>query len=161
MPILERGQAIALVVPGVLVAADADQRLFQEMHDGGQDLLALETAPGEMPLDRASDGRQALREGEHAMVFGAVAHVAKARVIAILLAPFRITARRLDVAIGPGAYPYLDPGRRNGQRLDALQGCRIAYPGVLCRDILEPLAAPQSTNAWPVVADVSQARMFC
>ncbi len=39
VPVLQRGQAIAVVVPGVIVIPYADQRGLQEMHDGCQNFF--------------------------------------------------------------------------------------------------------------------------
>ena len=53
--------------------------------------------------------------------FGAFAHFAKARVIAVLLAALRVAPRRLNVAIGEGTYPDFRPCWRDRERLDPLQ----------------------------------------
>ena len=87
----------------------------------------VDRAQGEARLVRAADRRQAVGEGQHVMVFGALAHLPEARVIAVLLAATRIAAGGLDMTVGLRADPHICPGRGNGKRLDALEGRSIRF----------------------------------
>ena len=120
VPVLQRGQAVALVLLGVLVAADADEGGFQQLHDGGQHFLPRQAAQREVIVHLFADSGQAFRESQHVMVFRALAHFAKARMVAVLLASLCIAPGRLDMAVRPRADPHVGPGGRNGKRLDAL-----------------------------------------
>ena len=55
-----------------------------------------------MLLDLLTDGGQRVSEGDDMLVLRAFTHLAEGRVIAVLLASFRIAPRRLDVAIDEG-----------------------------------------------------------
>ena len=46
------------------------------------------------------------------LVFGAFAHFAETRMVAVLLAALRVAPRRLNVAIREGAYPDFGPRGR-------------------------------------------------
>jgi hypothetical protein len=74
-----------------------------------------------MLLDFFPDGRQSVREGDNMLVLGAFAYLTKAHVISVLLAAFRVSPGRLNVAIGEKAYPDVRPRRRNRERLDPLE----------------------------------------
>ena len=73
-------------------------------------------------------------------VLGAFAHLAEASVIAILLAPFRVAPRRLNVAIGEGTYPDLRPCGRDRERLDPFQDILFSQLRAVC---------PYIANACP------------
>ena len=120
--VLEGGQAIALVLLGVFVAADPDEGRLQKIDDGGENLLTRQAAQSQMLSDLLADIRQALGEVQHVMVLGALADLPKARMITVLFAPSGVAARGLDVPIRFRADPNIGPGRRDGERLDALQG---------------------------------------
>jgi hypothetical protein len=74
-----------------------------------------------MLLDFFPDGRQSVREGDNMLVLGAFAYLTKAHVISVLLAAFRVSPGRLNVANGEKAYPDVRPRRRNRERLDPLE----------------------------------------
>src|SRR5215813_3797725 len=62
------------------------------------------------------------------LVLRAFSHLAEARVIAILLPPFCVAARGLDVTIGKRANPHIGPGGWDRERLDSLQHVRLGEP---------------------------------
>jgi hypothetical protein len=66
------------------------------------------------------DCRQGIGESDDVFIFGALAHLAKNCVIAILFAALGVASRRLNVTIGKWAYPNIRPRRRYCQSLDAL-----------------------------------------
>ena len=96
-----------------------------------QHLLARQAgaAPGRASTRSRMRGR-ARGEGEHAVVLGLVAHLAPARVVAVLLAPARVAAGGLDVAGRMGRSRR--PSRPAGSRA---RGCARASPrrGSSCR----------------------------
>jgi len=58
-----------------------------------------------MLLDFLADRGQRVGEGDDMFVLRAFTYFAEARVVAVLLASFRVAPRRLNVATREGAYP--------------------------------------------------------
>jgi hypothetical protein len=155
--VLERGQAVAPVLLRIVVVADPDQRGLEEVHDGGEDLLARKAAQRHVLAHPGANRRQPFREDQQVLVFGALAQLAEARVIAVLLAPARIAPRRLDVAVRRGTDPHVGPGRGNGKGSDPLEHMAIAE-----RDTFGPQVGKAPAGLLPaqpgmVVGDVAQA----
>ena len=63
-----------------------------------------------MVANLRADGRKSLGELHHMFVIGAFAEPSKAAMIAILLAPFGVATRRLDVTVRRWANPDVGPG---------------------------------------------------
>jgi hypothetical protein len=80
------------------------------MNDGGNDFLSREASKGHVLADLRADGRKSLGELHHMFVFGALADFSKTPMVAILLAPFGIATRRLDVTVRRRADPDVGPG---------------------------------------------------
>src|SRR5207244_11840452 len=76
VPPAQGRQAERAVLARVLVVADADQRLVEEHHDGGEDLAPGEVARAQVALDALADLGKDLAELEHAVELGLVARVA-------------------------------------------------------------------------------------
>ena len=124
--VAQGGQAEGVVLLGVLLVADADQRRLEELDDGRQHLLAPQAALRQVALDPLADLRQRVAEGDHAAELGLVADLPPVGVVAVLLAPPGVAAGRLQMAVRAGADPDVGPGRRDGQLADALQGLLVA-----------------------------------
>ena len=91
--VLKSGQTVALVLLHVVVVSDPDERRLQKMNDGCQNLFARQSAQGHMVLHFLTDARQRVGEGNDMLVLRAFAHLTEARVVAVLLAPFRVAPR--------------------------------------------------------------------
>jgi hypothetical protein len=74
-----------------------------------------------MLLDFLADRGQRVGEGDDMLVLRAFTYFAEARVVAVLLASFRVAPRRLNVAIREGAYPDFGPRGRDRERFDPFQ----------------------------------------
>ena len=85
------------------------------MHDGCQHFLPRQPAQSHVLAHFLPDGGKRVREGNDMLVLRAFPHLAEARVIAVLLAAFRVPARGLDVAVSERANPDVGPGRRDCQ----------------------------------------------
>ncbi len=155
--VAHRRQAERVVLPGVLLVADADQRLLQELDDRRQDLLARQAGPRQVAVSALADAGQRLPEGEHPLVLRLVAHLAPARVVAVLLAPLGVTPGRLEVAQRIGADPDVGVGRRDAERLDPRQLPRVADRPAVEADVTEALARALAADAGRGVGDVVQA----
>ena len=97
--VAQRRQPEALVRFRVFGVADADQRHFHQADDRRQNLFARQAAALQIGLDAGADQRQDAGEGQQLGVFRLVAHLAPARMIAVLLAPLRVAAGRLQMAV--------------------------------------------------------------
>src|SRR5262249_49011790 len=106
------------VLPDVLFVANANQCLLQQANDGGEDLLAWQSRSPEIRFGPAANARQHFREVDQPSVLHFVSDVTPARVIPILLAPFRVAAGPRQMTRGIRADPDVGPGRRTRQRLD-------------------------------------------
>jgi hypothetical protein len=120
------GQAEGLVGARIFLIADTHHRQLQQVHDGGQHFFAGQ-ARQLHARDGGADGGQGVAKAEHALVLDVVAHLAPARMVAVLLAAPRIAARRLHVAVRARTDPHIGPGGRNGQCLDARQDVVVAH----------------------------------
>jgi hypothetical protein len=89
--------------------------------DGRQHLFARQSAQAHMLLDFLADRGQRVGEGDDMLVLRAFTYFAEARVVAVLLASFRVAPRRLNVAIREGAYPDFGPRGRDRERFDPFQ----------------------------------------
>jgi len=114
-------QAKRFVVLRVLLVAHTDQRLLEQLHDGGEHLFPRKPAAPQIPFGVRANATQRARERDQALVFHVVTDLAPAWVIAILLASARVAADRLNVPERVGADPHLRPGRRDHQCLDSME----------------------------------------
>src|SRR5688572_29975509 len=105
MTIPHRREPERLVLPGVLVVADADEGCLQQANDGGDDLFPGEAVLAQILIDALANARQRAPERDHVLVFRLVADLPPFGVIAVLLATARIAAGGLDVAVRRGADP--------------------------------------------------------
>src|SRR4029079_12235710 len=95
--VAEGGEAKGLIAAGILVVADADQRLLEHADGGSTDHVAAQRAPPEITVDAPAEPRQPGRKFEDVLELGLVAPGAPVRVIDILLTVARIAAGRLDM----------------------------------------------------------------
>src|SRR5262249_3835358 len=158
VPVLKSGQAVAVVLLRRVVVADADKRRLQKMNDGCQNLFARQAAQRHVLLHFLTDARQRVGEGNDMFVLSAFTHLAKAHVIAVLLAALRVAARRLNVAIGERAYPDIRPGRRNCERFDPLQHILFRELGAVGPRVGKSSPRLLAAYARSSVGDVSQTR---
>src|SRR4029078_318562 len=89
----ERRQPERAVGARVLVVADANERLLEQLDDEREDLVARQARAPEILGRPPPDRRQRLREADHAVVLRVVANRAPARMIAVLLASARVAPR--------------------------------------------------------------------
>src|SRR5687768_11511683 len=83
----------------LLLLADADVLAVEQMDDGGEHGVPIELAAAKVLFDPAPQPRELLAEFEQAFVLGRFPLLAESGVIAILLAPARIDAGRLQVSV--------------------------------------------------------------
>src|SRR5947209_7703092 len=120
-------QAERAILAGILFVANAQSSRVKQPYYRRQHLLMWQTRQLQVPGNTCADLGQRLTEGNHATIFRLVAHLAPAGMVAILLTSFRVTSSRLNVSIWPRAYPYMGPGRWNGERANTFQFFAVVY----------------------------------
>src|SRR5690606_25133523 len=119
-------QPVGAVAARITRVADADQRGFEQHHHQGHDLFARHAGKRQMLFQTGAQPWQGLAELEHALILVAVPDFSPAEVVAILLAPARITPGCLQVALRIRTDPYICIRWRNRQLVDSLDYLRIA-----------------------------------
>ena len=102
MPIAKRRQAERSVGARVFDVADANERLFEKLHDNRDHFLPAQGHAAQILRDTAADAWQRARKRHHARILCLMAHFFPSRVIAVLLAAARVAARRLQVRFRVG-----------------------------------------------------------
>ena len=120
MAAAQRGRAEAGVVAGIFLIADADMLLVEQANDRGEHGVAVQFAALEIGFDAAAQLGQRGAEFARAFIFGSVLPGAVIGVIAILLAPARILAGRLDMAVWIGAEPGVGVSRGQSDGVQAV-----------------------------------------
>ena len=159
--VFERRQAIAVVLLGIVVVPDANERGFQKMDDGGEDLLARKTAAA--PCARVTFARtpgSALGKCDHVFVLGTLAHLTEPWLVAVLLAALGIPTGGLDVPFRKRADPDISPGRRDGKRPDPPENVRLREPGAVSAGVGETFAGFSAADAGARIIDVPQGRLI-
>ncbi|MDZ4797687.1 MAG: hypothetical protein SGI92_05955 [Bryobacteraceae bacterium] len=100
---------------------------FEQFDDGGDHLFARQTGEAEVGFHAIANGGEGFAEGEHAAELGLVSLMAVGRVVAILLAAFRVAADGLEVALRVATNPDAGPGWWDDERADALQGWLVTH----------------------------------
>ncbi len=77
--------------------------------------------------------------------------------VAVLLAPARIAAGGLDVAVRIGADPHVGVGGRDGQGADAVDGGGVPHRLAVRPDVVEAQLGGDAADARIVIGDVGQA----
>jgi len=121
------------------------------------DLLARQAGQRQVAAQPSPQPGQRLPERDQAHELAAIAEDAPARVVAILLAPPRVAAGRLQVTARIAADPHLGVGRRHRQRADARQLCGVADPCAVGIEVDEARPAAPAADTGRVVAHVDQA----
>src|SRR5437016_5474859 len=89
-------------------------------------------------------------------VFGFIPHLAKMRVITILLSTAVITASRLQMAFRVRANPDFGPGRGNGQRSDPSENFGLMDQLSGWQTVAKHFPGRFPADAGQVIADVAQ-----
>ncbi|VWC30193.1 hypothetical protein BPS26883_06363 [Burkholderia pseudomultivorans] len=156
MPLAQRRQPVRLVLARVFRVADARERRVEQPDDRRDDLLARHAGPREVARDAGADTRQRERERGHSRILVRVARRSPLRVIAVLLAPARVAAGRLQMAARVRADPDVGVRGRNRERVDSRDLVRIADPLAVLRVIREAVAHATTRVARLPVVDVTQ-----
>nr|GFB47739.1 hypothetical protein [Tanacetum cinerariifolium] len=160
-------------VPLTVVVQVLEQVLAGQFHAALDDVRQAPVSDAEPVLDPAFAAKlevnlaafnvhllahfgQRLAEGNHPRVFVLVADLAPARMVAILLAPTCIAAGGLQVALAVSADPHVGVGRRDHQRIDALDLVLVADTLAVGVEIGKFAAQDLAAEARLAVIDVVQ-----
>src|SRR5262249_60703256 len=95
---------------------------------GGQGPFAREAAEAHVVGQPWGDWLEKVGKCDGIFVFGAFAHLAEARVVAILLAAPGIAPGGLNMSVGKRADPDVGPCRWDGERLDPPENVSLGQP---------------------------------
>ena len=155
--VAHRRQTERMIVAGVLLVADPDQRLLEQLHDRREHLLPRQPRLLQIGARAASNAWKHPRERHEAFVLGFVTRLTPARMVAVLFASARVAARRLNVAAGVGTDPHVRPRRRDDDRSDSLEFGATGNRAPVGSDVAKSVPAPEPADAWcAVVVDVAK-----
>src|SRR5688572_21644272 len=117
--VAQRGQPERVILPRILLVADANETALEQLHERRQHLLARQTRPRQVGACPSPEGRQRTRERLHTIELRLVTCRAPVGVIPVLLALLRIPTGRLQVATRVWTDPHIRPRRRDRKRADA------------------------------------------
>ena len=148
-----------VVGPGVFLVADAHRACVSSRRTMAASTFSRgRPRRGEILLDLRADARQHAAEQQHLAVLRLVAHLAPARMVAVLLAPARIAPDRLQMAVGMAADPDILIGRRDRQLADAGQRFLIGDAAAVGHAIAEAALGAHPRDARPAIGDIAQLR---
>ena len=157
MMIAKRRQTERAIGLGVFLVPDANARGLQQPHDAGQHLLVGNAFLFEIAtLCVLPNPRQHFGKVNHPFVFILIARFSPVLVIQILLSPFRVPAGRLDVAVGKGTNPNIDPRRRNHKRRNSIQRLLIVDRLAANAQINKTPASVPALEAWLSIVNVQR-----
>jgi hypothetical protein len=94
------------------------------------------------------------------MIFGLVAYLSPAWMVTILFAAPGVATCGLNVAACQRTNPHVGPGRRYGQRSNALQLLSLASRPAVQPEIAKVFTCPLAPDAGPQVVNVAQPGNF-
>lgn len=145
-----------MIVAGILGIADARCRGAQDRHGARQYFVAAQLAQRQIAPQAAAQRRQRGDKVGHALELGAVAHLAPGLVVAVLLAPARITTSRLQVAARCAADPDIVIRGWHRPSADATLSAVVAnHPAARCQ-VAESASDASSHDPGHRIAHVDQ-----
>ncbi len=160
MTIPHRRQPERVVLLGIPFVADANQRRFEQLDEGGDDLGAGQSLLAHVPIDAFANARECAPERHHALVLRFVAHLTPPLVIPVLLATTDIASGCLNVAVCARADPDILPGRRDHERLDPRKDLQIGDATPLRIAIGKSLPGPMAGDTRPVDVGITEPCLF-
>src|SRR5688572_5198233 len=157
MIVLQRRQPERPVRLDVFLVADADAAALEQLHDGGEDLLAGQAWFRQICGGARPYPGQRGSELQHAVVLRLVARRTPIGVIPVLLAAARVASCRLQVPARIGADPDVRPRGRDRQLRNPLQ-LRGAPDSPALTVILEAETAHPASDAGTIVGDIAKTR---
>ena len=154
MAVAQGGRAVALILLGIGLVADADAADVEQADHGRDHGVAAQRALPEIGLDPLPELRQRLAKAPAAIIFRRLLLLAEAGVIAILLAALVVIADRLDVAVRVRAEPGVAISGRQADRVEAVDSVAVGDafpPGV---EILPIAAMPLPGDPRPAVVHI-------
>ena len=123
----QRRYAICAVLTCIPLPPDATEALADQPEYGRGNRHAIQCPARGVRAEGLTHSRQRLGELSHSIVLPQIAPLDGARVIAVLLAPARVEAPRLNAGARARGHVHVAPGGRNAERIDARQSAPIAH----------------------------------
>ena len=156
--VAHRREAERPVRARVLLVADPHERRLEQPHERREDLLARHAGEREVASHPPAQRRERAREVDQLVVLRLVADLAPARVVAVLLAPPRVTSDGLDVAAGRRADAHVRPRRRDRECADSFEIGASAQGTAGGPAVAEPPSRPHPPDGGSLIRDVAQPR---
>ena len=153
----DRRQPVALVLLGVVLAADPEEAEVEQAHGAGQRPLARHPLPRQVAVTARRRRGSGGGELAHASNLRSARRCCQRVVVEVLLAPGGVDPGRLDVAERVGADPDLLPGRRDRQLADPLQRLVVLDPLAVGVEVGEAAAAAAADDALAGTVRAAQA----
>ena len=154
--VAHRRQAVRMVLAGIFIVANTDDRRLQQPHDGGEDLGARHSGLAKVARDAAADFWQSLPEPEHVLEFRLVALLPPMGMVTVLLAPAGIPAGGLQMAILKGEIQTWRVGGRDGQFANSGDHRLVADAGAVRTEEDKVFPLQLAGEAFRVVGAVAQ-----
>src|SRR5688572_18980691 len=138
VPVEKSGEAERPVRTGVLVVADTNEALLEQLHNRREYFFARQPGARQIGCGSRANPRQRLGEHRHPVVLRFIARCAPVWMVSVLFATSRVAASGLDVAAGIGADPDVGPRRRHRESGDPLQLRRTANDTAIRTEVPEP-----------------------
>ncbi len=156
--VADRGEAERIIVAGVFLIADADERFFEELHERGKNFFARQSFELEVAFGRPANFGKRFPKGNHAVEFRFIARLPPQRVITVLLAFAGIDAGSLDVSVIGGANPDAGPCGRDDEGADTVERGGVAdfLPVGITEGKIRML--PFARDSRTMIVDIPQSR---
>ena len=125
--VVQSGQAVAIVLPGILFITDPNEGLVHEQQHQGHYFFPVEGRAAQVFVELFAQRGQLFAKGVQARKLGQATHFVPGRVVAVLLTTQAVEARHLQVRGGRRRNPDLGPGRRNHKAGNPVQDFRVGY----------------------------------
>ena len=126
--------------------------LMRRTHGRGHARRACDSRAAASRRTRRADAGSSFASCAHAVVLAELPALDRALVVAVLLAPLRVEAPRLDPARALAAMCTSRPRGRDAQRADALERARVAHERRPSRDVAEAASSEPSREIHSAMA---------
>jgi hypothetical protein len=146
----QRGYTERFMFLGVFDIADAEAADVEQSHPERSDTPLGQSPSGQVARYRFPQGGQGLPEFDYPLELGSIPLHAPLLVIEVLAPSGRVRTDDLDMPMWPRTNPYIDPGRWNDERSDAIQYFSIGDSHSIARVVGEAASTSVSGDAGTI-----------